>query len=303
MSIIKNNKNYGTRVKIEKIEPTPVVPQYLTATYMVYNPSNSYKILNDVNNVSGWRFKGASTWETPSTTITVTNYGLTEIEFNLTDNTQIPSYMFYELSNHLVKIDFPSTLTYIGMNAFFNSGLVEMPNLRNVEFIGDDATYGCHFSISDYVVNDNVNRTSFTAKALRFDSSYVANKVYVNGMVYAAFRNIQDGCDIDLTNGIDGLPIYKWSAPFPKPDYPVNINSFKFPATLTHLAAYTFYNWNITDLYFYGTTPPVCWMFDSRDIWALAGTITNIYVPAAAVTAYQNSPDFASVASKIQAMP
>ena len=41
---------------------------------------------------------------------------------------------------------------------------------------------------------------------------------------------------------------------------------------------------------------------DSDDIWS-GSNITNIYVPSAALTAYQNSPAFADVASKIQAMP
>ena len=39
------------------------VPKYLTATYFVPNPTNSFKILDTTTNIAGYRIKGASTWE------------------------------------------------------------------------------------------------------------------------------------------------------------------------------------------------------------------------------------------------
>ena len=81
-----------------------------------------------------------------------------------------------------------------------------------------------------------------------------------------------------------------------------NLNSLKFPTTLQYLGGWAFRFCTVTDLYFYGTTPPACIPFVGFNIWA-DSNITNIYVPAEALTAYQNSPDFADVVAKIQAMP
>lgn len=298
MPIKKNNKDYGTRVRIEEIQPNPY-SEYLTGTYTVTAPSDSFKILNGTSGISGWRYKGATTWETPVTTISVTTYGLIEIEFNLTNNTSIPNSVFRDC-NRLVKIQFPSTITTIGSSSFFNTGLIELPNLKNVTSIGSDCFYNCVFNYVDYTINDNVNRSGWNLKSMNFsDTSLIFNKLYVNGTVFRAIKRWTQGDNVDLTNGIDGLPIYKWYAY--GGSYQWKLNSIKFPATLTNITGRAFQSCTITDLYFYGTTPPVCDIYDSQGIW-YNSNITNIYVPAEALTTYQNSSDFADVASKIQAM-
>lgn len=297
MSIIKNNKNYGTKVMVEKIEPSPFTP-YLTATYMVYEPSNSFKILDSTSNIAGWRFKGNTTWETPSTTIEVTDSGLIEIEFDLTDNTTISNYMFRYLSTSLVKVEIPSTITTIGSYAFGWTNMSELFDLSNVTNLGEGAFYEAKTNGLDYTINDNVSRSGWDMKCMASQWNRYANKIYVNGTVYCTLANVPNNSNIDFSNGIDGLPIYKWYILLDSK----TLDSLKFPATLTNITGRAFSNCTITDIYFYGTTPPVSDDYDNAGIW-YDSNITNIYVPAEALTAYQNSPAFASVASKIQAMP
>ena len=299
MSIIKNNKNYGTRVKIEEIQPNPF-SEYLTGHYMVSQASNAFKILKNTNNISGWRFKGDNNWETPATTISVNGYGMIEIEFNLTNNTVIKSGQFRDVQN-LVKIDFPSTITTIEGSAFFNAGLMEFPVFTNVTSIGDDCFYSCIFNYMDYTINDNVNRSGWNLKSMNFHgNSNFGEKMYVNGVVYRIYKKFTQNGELDFSNGIGGLPIYKWR-PYGE-GYKWNLATMKFPATLTHVTGRAFQQCTITDLYFYGTTPPICETYDDQGIF-YSSNITNIYVPASALTAYQNSADFADVVSKLQAIP
>ena len=296
MSIIKNNKNYGTKVMVEKIEPSPFTP-YLTATYMVYEPSNSFKILDSTSNIAGWRFKGDTTWETTSTTIEVTGYGLIEIEFDLTDNTTISSYQF-QYNNNLVKVEIPSAITTIGDWAFAWTKLSNLFDLSNVTNLGMGAFYSNNISGLDYTINNNVSRSGWDSKCMANMWNKFVNKIYVNGTVYCTLANVPNNSNIDFSNGIDGLPIYKWYILLDSK----TLDSLKFPATLTNITGRAFSNCTITDIYFYGTTPPVSDDYDNEGIW-YGSNITNIYVPAEALTAYQNSPAFADVVSKIQAMP
>lgn len=274
-----------------------VWPDYLTATYFVSEPSNSFEILNNTNNVSGWRFKGASTWESPATSITVTGFGSIEIEFQLVDNTTL-SNMFTYCTN-LIKVDLPASVTSFGQSCFFDAGLYEFPNLTNITSIGEDCFYGQRLQFADYVINDNVDRSGYHPKCFNGAWNWrIINKFYVNGMVYHIGQPASNS-DLDLTNGLDGLTITKWRTNY---EHYWTLNSLKFPSTLISLTDRSLQNSNIGDLYFYGTTPPVREDFDGGSIWQDA-SITNIYVPAASLTAYQNSAAFADVVSKIQAMP
>lgn len=326
MSIIRNNKNYGIETKkmpvnnqnktinangtytadqgydglgTVTVDVQPQGVQYLTGYYMVTEASNSFKILNNTNNISGWRFKGDTNWETPSTTISVTNYGLIEIEFNLTDSSIISSGQFRECST-LVKIELPASITTIGGSCFFGAGLIDYPDMTNVTTTGDNIFYMCPIKSMGLTINDNVTRNYNDYTFNGFDQTKVIDKVYVNGAVYVALFYTQNNGHIDFTNGFDGLPIYKWFMYGGHMRY--NLNSLKFPSTLQYLGGLSFRNCTVTNLYFYGTTPPECIPFEGNNIWS-GSNITNIYVPASALTAYQNSADFADVASKIQAMP
>lgn len=302
MSIIKNNKNYGTKVKIEQLQPNPF-PEYLTVGYKVINNPDTFQIISSTEHISGWRYKGETEWRTPVTEITVNDYyGTIYIEFNLIDNTKVGDGMFREISgSRITEVELPASVTTIGGDAFFRGGYMGFPNLQNVTSIGVNAFYGVGlFDKSDYILNDSVDRSvwdnhCFNANYKIWWSGFNAPyNCYVNGDVY----NVRlDSQDIDLTNGINGLPIYRFRA-----FIGISLNSIKLPATLTHLTGRVFQSITITDVYFYGTTPPVCEIFDGENIW-YESNITNIYVPAEALSAYQNSPDFADVVSKIQAMP
>ena len=199
----------------------------------------------------------------------------------------------------IIKVDLPASVTSFGQSCFFTAGLYEFPNLTNITSIGEDCFYGQRLQFADYVINDNVDRSGYHQKCFNGDWNWrVGNKFYVNGMVYHIGQPANNG-DLDLTNGLDGLTITKWRTNY---EHYWTLNSLKFPSTLVSLTDGSLKNSNIGDLYFYGTTPPVREDFDSGSIWQDA-SITNIYVPASALTAYQNSADFADVASKIQAMP
>lgn len=277
------------------------IPTYLTATYFVSNPSNSFKILDTTTNIAGWRVKGASNWETPATTITVSNYGELVIEFNLTDNTTLEARQFSGCTN-LVKIEFPTSITTIGEYCFFYSGLIDYPDMTYVTTAGGGLFFGCPIKSMGLTINDNVTRNYANGVFNGFDYTDVIDKVYVNGKVYVALFHTENNGDVDLTNGIDGLPFDTWCMYGGHMHY--TLNSLKFPTTLQYLSGLAFIRCTITDLYFYGTTPPQAIPFEtggSDDIWS-GSNITNIYVPSAALSDYQNSSAFADVASKIQAM-
>ena len=301
MSVIKNNKNYGTRVVVEQ-EPFNPYPNYLTATYFVPNPTNSLQILNSTTNIAGYRIKGATNWETPAITITASNYGELVIEYDLTDNTTLQVNQFKGCSD-LVKIEFPTSITTIGDECFFSTGLIDYPDMTYVTTAGERLFFGCRIKTMGLTINDNVTRNYGNGVFNGFDYTDVIDKVYVNGKVYIALFHTENNGDVDLTNGIDGLPFDTWCMYGGHMHY--TLNSLKFPSTLQYLSSLCFNRCTITDLYFYGTIPPQTIPFqsgDSNDIWS-GSNITNIYVPAEALTAYQNSPDFADVVSKIQAMP
>lgn len=277
------------------------VPTYLTATYFVSNPSNSFKILNSTTNIAGYRIKGASTWETPATTITASNYGELVIEYDLTDNTTLQGNEFKYCSG-LVKIEFPTSITTIGDECFYNAGLIDYPDMTYVTTTGDRLFFNCPIKSMGLTINDNVTRNYANGVFNGFDRTDVIDKVYVNGKVYIALFHTQNGGDVDLTNGIDGLPFDTWCMYGGHMHY--TLNSLKFPSTLQYLSGSAFERCTITDLYFYSTTPPE-WIpletGSTNDIWN-GSNITNIYVPSAALSDYQNSSAFADVVSKIQAM-
>lgn len=277
------------------------VPTYLTATYFVPNPTNSFKILDTTTNIAGYRIKGASTWETPATTITVSDYGELVIEYDLTDNTTLERNQFRACTD-LVKIEFPTSITTIGDECFRDTGLIDYPDMTYVTTTGERLFFNCRIKSIGLTINDNVTRNYANGTFNGFDFTDVKDKVYVNGKVYIALFHTENNGDVDLTNGIDGLPFDTWCMYGGHMHY--TLNSLKFPSTLQYLSGLAFNSCTITDLYFYGTTPPQAIPFqtgDSDDIWS-GSNITNIYVPSAALTAYQNSPAFADVVSKIQGM-
>lgn len=280
------------------IEDTSDTPEYLTATYFVSNPTDSLKILDSTANIAGYRIKGATTWETPTATIAVSNYGKLVIEYNLTDNTTLQGRQFNDCSR-LVKIELPTSITTIGYGCFFYSGLIDYPDMTYVTTAGGDLFFGCPIKSMGLTINDNVTRNYANDVFNGFDYTDVIDKVYVNGKVYVALFHTENNGDIDLTNGIDGLPFDSWIMYGGHMRY--NLNSLKFPSTLQYLGGQTFAYCTVTNLYFYSTTPPI--KAESGGTIFDNSNITNIYVPSEALTAYQNSPDFADVVSKIQAMP
>lgn len=304
MSIIKNNKNYGTKVKIEEVQPNPF-PEYLTVGYKVINNPDTFQIISNndyyrgIDYISGWRYKGETEWRTPVAEITVNDYyGTIYIEFNLVDSTKVGNDMFREISgSRITEVELPASVTTIENSAFFRCGLKEMPNLQNVTAVAEDSFYDSGVLTYDYIVNDSLDRTGYHSKAFN-GCARRGSIAYINGDVYDVISD--NVSDLDLTNGINGLPIYRFRVTNTLQQR--TFDSVKFPATLTHLMGRVFQYSTVTNLYFYGTTPPVCELLDGGNIW-LESNITNIYVPAEALSAYQNSPDFADVVSKIQAMP
>lgn len=295
MSVIKNNKTYGIRVKIEEVQPNPFA-DYLTCIYQVQQPSDSFSILENTNNISGWRYKGETEWRTPETTIQVTTSGLIEIEFNLTDNTLIDTNQFRDCN--VRKAILTPTITTINANAFFRCGLYEFPNLDNVTYIGDDCFYAYYARYVDYVINDSTDRTNWSQKTFNTYIKTGTTKIYVNGDLYSI--NSRYG-ELDLRNGIDGLPIYRWRL---GNMWESNLSVLRLPDTLTSIKAFGFNNSTITDLYFYGTVPPTEEpRIDADYFTPFTGcNVTNIYVPAASVDAYKANTAFQDVVDKIQAM-
>lgn len=327
MSIIKNNKTYGVETKkmpannqnksinangeytaddgydglgTVTVNVSSVVwPDYLTVYYSVPEPSNSFQILGNTDNISGYRVKGASTWETPTTTITVSDPcpKTLVLEFNLTDNTKLVNNQFSSCYN-LFKIDFPVTLTTLEQGCLYNCrSLCEAPNMENITTVEGDVFYSINIKSGTYVINDNKTRDW-----VGMSSWTCSNYMWVNGRLLHLYDGSLenavsvDNKSFDFTNGIEGLQITEFFAPF----WNINITEIKFPSTLTRTAAYNFSGTTIGNVYFYGTTPPTT----SEATIFVNGSITgNIYVPASALTDYQNSNYFSDVVSKITAMP
>ena len=300
MSVIKNNKNYGTRVKIEEVQPTPF-SEYLTGYYIVNRTDTNLAILNNTSNVSGWRIKGATTWETQATSIPVTECGVLVIEFNLTNNTQCPKFRG---CGNLFKIEFPSTITTIQTEAFFDTKLQELPPLDHITSIGEDVFYRCPFNCYEYILNDSVTR-NYTVKTFNNDRiSCVTTCMYVNGTLYRLFDDgdisFSNVTELDFTNGVNGLTVNKWWVSNHTMKH--TLKTIKLPSTVTDISTRTFAGWTVENVYFNTVTPPTVTDYDGQSIFDNSN-VTNIYVPAEALTAYQNSPDFADVVSKIQAIP
>lgn len=321
MSIIRNNKTYGIETKkmpannqnktitangeytadagydglgTVTVNVQPQGVQYVTAHYLVSAPSNSFSIFYTTSGVSGYRVKGASTWETPTTAIAVTTTGELEIEFQLTDPTTIPESMFSQ-NNNLFRVELPTTVTTIRNSAFYNCKNNLVVDLENITKIYENPFYGAKTGYGKVVVNDNIQRDWGDISQIT-TSAYV----YCNGVLYGfkSFEQKYRDLVMDFSNGIDGLPITKWRAYI---DFG-SIPEIKFPSTLTHIGQYTFYGITFGDMYFYGTTPPATIGNDGTPFEG-GTTVTHIYVPAESVAAYQASPTFAKVASAITAMP
>ena len=294
MPTIKNNKNYGTKVKIEEVQPSPF-PTYLTAHYIASEPNANFQILYSTSNVSGWRFKGDTTWETPATTINVTTAGTFEIEFQLTDNTELAGGMF-DGCTYLYKAELPATVTTLNGNTFGHCDNLMYVNLDNVLNVSDGTFYETkNFNLGKLVINDNTTRNWVLSNAV--SSAYV----YVNGAIELCMecKTLYRDKSFDFSNGIDGLTITSWKAYWDFGTIPV----MKFPATLQTMRQFSFYRMTFGDLYFYGTTPPATIGNDGTPFEGGTTVTGHIYVPAEAVAAYQASPTFTKVAQYITAMP
>lgn len=284
MSIIKNNKNYGTRVKVEAVQPV-TFPEYLTVTYVVPEADANFKILNTTDNISGYRIKGATVWETPATTINVTaaNVPALVLEFNLADNTKVADYQFNMITN-VCKVELPATVTTLSRSCFFNCRcLAELPNLTNVTNIGRDVFYSVPIIESTYVIDDNKQRTWTGTQGIK-----CSNYGYVNGTLFAymngSFENAltPNNHSIDWSDGIDGLAISRLNLSL----YRYTLPTVKFPSTLATYNGEPLSQCNITDVYFYGTTPPRAENNDSK--FFRNCTVTgSIYVPSGSVDAYK----------------
>ena len=261
-------------------------PSYLTVHYTVPEPNANFKILNNTNNIAGYRVKGATTWETPATTMNVTVNGTLVLEFNLTDNTKIVEEQFFMVFN-VCKVELPATVTTLEDFCFNNCRcMTEFPRLDNVTSIGENVFYSTPILVSKYVINDNVSR-SINPGAIYNNSNAVkaTDYIYINGIIHqymnGSFENVvRIGSTLDLSNGIDGLPVTGW---MPKYDSKT-FTSIKFPSTLQYINEGLFSWCDITEVYFYCSTPPT--ILGSGSGPFQGSTPQTIYIPNGSMAAY-----------------
>ena len=286
MSIIKNNKNYGTKVKIVEVEPSPF-SDYLTVYYYAPTATDSFKIAHHANNITGYRIKGTQEWLTPPNpfAIQVANAGLFAVEYRLDDNTEIETEQFLEYG---YDVEFPSTITTLNGDAFM--GWSDFP----IEYIGNNITTigaGALSSLNRMIVIDD-NR-NYTVDKSAFNTNILT---YINGALYGIPEGI-NGQNIDImdySNGIEGLgTITKWYKQF---DYYAHKTMIKFPSTITEITDNVLGSeTNVSFVFFGNPVPPTV----NGEGNVFNNDRMKIYVPDASVNAYKQATGFTNVASRI----
>lgn len=322
MSIIRNNKNYGIETKKMPVNnqnktinangtytadqgydglgtvtvdvPDVQWPTYLTVTYVATDPTDNFQILNNTTGIDSYRIKGTQTWLSPSMSILVSNAGEVVIEYQLIDRTTIPG-VFNGITT-ISKVEIPSGVTTISGDGFYGcSNLVSIAPLTNLINVPWGVFHFTKVGFDKLYLDGNRNWQCTNI-------AYTPYYVLVDGRLFAYMNmNNQSPTVVDFSNGIDGHTITEVRCNFMSWDgVKWNPSVIKFPSTLTTFDIYQFGDCTIGDVYFYGTTPPST--FEST-IFSGATITGHIYVPAEAVSDYQNSGYFSDVADKIQAMP
>lgn len=270
-------------------------PDYLTVTYVATDPTDNFQILNNTTGIDSYRIKGTQTWLSPSMSILVSNAGEVVIEYQLIDRTTIPG-VFNGITT-ISKVEIPSGVTRVDGEGFNGcNNLVSIAPLTNLTYVPSGFINFTKVAF-DKLYLDNGNR-NWNCN----DIAYTAYYALVDGRLFA-YMNMdnQSPTVVDFENGIDGHTISEiWCTFRSKGQNMWNPSVIKFPSSLTNFSGYNMWGCTIGDVYFYSTTPPTT---NENTVFNGATITGHIYVPAEAVSDYQNSGYFSDVADKIQAMP
>ena len=172
---------------------------------------------------------------------------------------------------HISGVSFPSTLKYIRRDAFWRSDIVRVTIPAGV----------------------TVDRGSLDyCKSLK--------AIYGEGATPDSLALVKDGCLIAFARG---AAITDYVIPEGVTDLDTKVfmettlKKVTFPASLTHLGSYSFFeSHSLQELIFVGMTPP-----SGVGEWTFKNTNLNcvIYVPKAALDAYKSAPGWSTYADRI----
>lgn len=197
------------------------------------------------------------------------------------ENNYIDSWMFCD-KEKLTSIILPETLEYINERAFSNcDGLTAIDIPATVKRISNNAFSDCN-NLATVTGLEGLSEIDCNNDWDPFWGTAITQPVY-GGSVFLYMPPTITG-EYEMPAGI------KMTAPGSIRQS--QLSSITLPASLTDLGNDTFYEcWNLTDIYCYSTTPPICHDGVWED-WAFNHSVCTVHVPASVLEDYQNAEEW-----------
>ena len=197
------------------------------------------------------------------------------------ENNYIDSWMFYD-KEKLTSIILPETLEYINERAFSNcDGLTAIDIPATVKRISNNAFADC-YNLATVTGLEGLSEIDCNNDWDPFWGTAITQPLY-GGSVFLYMPPTITG-EYEMPAGI------KMTAPGSIRQS--QLSSIILPASLTDLGNDTFYEcWNLTDIYCYATTPPICHDGVWED-WAFNRDACTVHVPASVLEDYQNAGEW-----------
>lgn len=197
------------------------------------------------------------------------------------------------IDRSITSIEIPSGTTSIGDSAFYNAhNLSSVTMSDTVQEIGVYGFYGCH-SLTSVTIPSGITTINSGVFYECYSISNITLPNSVMSLGEAAFGKCSGLTSIELSSGLTSIGNNSFRQCS-------NLTNIEIPSSVTNIGNYAFYYCTgLTSVTINATTPPAL----SN---ANAFSNTNncpIYVPANSVSSYQSANNWASLSSRIQAIP